>query len=263
MRFITDQSDDYPEWLARVATYERSVEYPIGNDWFSIDHGTDYLAFFMYLGTPHYMIAVEGDDLVGVGCGVLRHIEGKDCWYLCDLKVTPPYQGKAITHRLYRECVRLWSDRCLDAYAISMNKGDGSNPVLKLLQRLPGFSLSPRGVLNIYQVSAAQLPMVIDALKREDSICTGWISHEGRKDILLRSTGKKMPLYHLQYGPCADVSTARWDVDANGTYMFTTWDDAPMAELLREKGVCPSATATVASHRMTKGELGFILTSEI
>ena len=106
MKFHCLTPADRPQFQAGIASLEQNAIYPLGQDFFQIDHGTDYFAFFDRLGDVHYYIALEGQQVVAVGAGILRQVTDQQgqspqlAWYLCDLKVHPQYQGQLLSLRL-------------------------------------------------------------------------------------------------------------------------------------------------------------------
>lgn len=54
-----------PEERARfqpsIAVLEKVAAYPLGNDFFQIDHGVDYFAFFDRLGQVNYYVVLDGN----------------------------------------------------------------------------------------------------------------------------------------------------------------------------------------------------------
>ena len=83
-----------------IVAIEKIATYPLGDDFFKIDHGVDYFAFFDRLGKLNYYIMCDGEHVAAVGAGVLRqvpYLQGKspqEAWYLCDLKVHPHDQRR-------------------------------------------------------------------------------------------------------------------------------------------------------------------------
>ena len=96
-------------WLERIATFEKSIRYPYGRDFFSIDHGEDYLAFFNRLGKPHYLVAGQDEKPAAMACGVLRNLDGTKVWYLGDLKVDPAYRGRRLPAKLFIQGALRWA----------------------------------------------------------------------------------------------------------------------------------------------------------
>ena len=60
------------------------VTYPYGDQFFKIDHGKDYFAFFERLGKLYYYVLVDKHRVAGVVAAVLRHIPSHT-WYKKDL----------------------------------------------------------------------------------------------------------------------------------------------------------------------------------
>ena len=88
-----------------------------------------------------------------------------------------------------------------------------------------------------------------------------YLSLEGKKDIILQSTGSRMPLLHVQFGPCAEQGHPKPLDDY--VHMFCVSVDHPLLDVLKHQSIYPSATATVIHHRMEKWDWRFILTSDI
>lgn len=262
MRYLTNNDPDFSEWIMRVALHERSFRYPLGDDYFSICHGEDYLEFFRRMGEPHYMIAEERGRLAGMACGVLRQMKGKSCWYLCDLKVSRQYQGNGLPGELFLKASIRRGRLSQSVYAISMNPKEGENPMGRLLRRFPLYRLHGCGQLNVYQVDVSMLGPVMGALQQSGLACQGWLSNRGVKDIVLESTGEPVPLYHLQFGEWAD-GQADQQVDEEGTYMFCAWQGGGLARRIEQLGIQASASATVFSHGVSREDIGNILTSDI
>lgn len=89
------------DWIGEaIGALERGITYPLGEDRFAIDHGSDYFAFFDRLGETTTFVALDGDAVVGCATGVLRDIDRagrrSQAWYCCDLKVTRSHRGRRI-----------------------------------------------------------------------------------------------------------------------------------------------------------------------
>lgn len=261
IEFIATHHHDNKHWLKKASELEQSVRYPIGDDWFSISHGTDYMAFFRRLGEAHHLTAVDGNAIAAMACGVLRKTNSGLIWYLGDLKVSPTYQNTGLPKRLMESGIDRWGELDDRVYSISMNKRDQSNPVVRLMGRLPKSPLKKLGILNIYQVRSSELELVTKTLGKHGLPVNGWLSLKGIKDIVLESTGKPMPLYHLQYGPCSVKGSNK--IDVTGTYMFCAWADSNLATDLDALTLLDKSTATVMGNGLSKLDLDFILTSDI
>src|SRR5262249_32297502 len=93
LRFVHARADELAPYAESLAALERSIEYPIadGADTFRIDHGPGYERFFSTLGEAHFLLALEGDRVVGTIAGILRDadLRGKKTRvaYVADMKV--------------------------------------------------------------------------------------------------------------------------------------------------------------------------------
>lgn len=83
---------------------EAAIEYPAGERVFTIDHGSDYQAFFSGMGEAHFALALEGSVVVGNVVGVLKRVRlGKrslEALYVCDLKVGQDQRGRGVARGL-------------------------------------------------------------------------------------------------------------------------------------------------------------------
>jgi GNAT superfamily N-acetyltransferase len=258
---------DRSDFQVRVAGLEKGVSYPLGTDRFEIDHGEDYFAFFDRLGTLTYLAALDGDRVVAVLAGMLRRIPAapgkrlRRVWYSGDLKVDPDYRGQRIPWKMLLHAFPRKYPICSRGYAISMNPGDGSeNRVVRLLST---FWVAPTRVattLHLYSLDAESMRGLAPILESSRGPLS-YLSLAGKKDIVLESTGKPMPLLHVQFGPCAE-SGIPWPIDGS-VHMFCVPAGDPVESDLSAQGHVPSATATVLAHRMKRWDWRFILTSDI
>jgi len=67
-------AEERQHFQAGIGAIEQIARYPLGDDFFQIDHGQDYFAFFDRLGQVSYYIALIDEIVVAVGAGVLRQI---------------------------------------------------------------------------------------------------------------------------------------------------------------------------------------------
>ena len=190
----------------RIVALEKIATYPLGDDFFQIDHGDNYFAFFDRLGSVNYYIALMGTQVIAVGAGILQPSTNchdnseKPSWYLCDLKVHPAYQNYRISVRLLEFAINQNIQKCDRGYLISMNPGDGSaNRLVKMLTRFPIVSLRLATQLNIYSINIQEMKLLEPLLtKHRGSL--GCRNLAGIKDLRSMSTGDRFPLIHLQWG---------------------------------------------------------------
>lgn len=255
----------------RIAALESLATYPIGEDFFQLDHGPDYFAFFDRLGAVDYFVVREGERVVGVGANVLRRVPDtlggklRRAWYACDLKVHPEFRGRRIPHRIANYAFFRDYLRCPRGYAITMNPsgGPGANRVLKIADRWWNPTQTP-AQLEIYSVDAERMDRLRPRVEAERGPIS-FLSLRGVKDVVLQSTGQPMPLLHVQWGPSRPDEADRIVADPRPehAHMFCAPSGSGLARVVGEAGVEPFATATVLAHRMSSCDWSFVLTSEI
>ena len=250
-----------------IAALEQAAVYPLGDDFFQIDHGVDYFAFFDRLGQVHYYVALDGDQIAAVGAWVLRQVPDHQgevphfAWYLCDLKVHPNYQRQWLSLGLLRYAIASNRGTCDRGYAISMNPGDTrTNRLVKAFLRLTTVPLRHATTLGIYSLDAASMHNLEPLLTRHRGTIS-YLSLKGIKDLHLRSNGQVLPLLHVQWG---DISQAPMTAPLPGyTHMFCVPETDHLAMILAQQGIQPGAIASVISHGMDNTDWRFILTSDI
>jgi GNAT superfamily N-acetyltransferase len=251
----------------RLAAFDSHNKYPLGDDFFQLDHGSEYYAFFDRLGEVHAYVVLDGEVIAGGGIAILRRVPFRQgepprkAWYLCDAKVHPDRRGQRIGLRSVTRLFLSYYLRCPRAYGISMNPGDGSpNPVVRHAQRFKFAPMKPTGTLHLFSLDEEAMRRLEPVVVRHRGPVS-YLSLEGKKDLILESTGTRMPLLHVQFGPCAEKGYAR--PLPGHTHMLCALADDPLARELEGEGIRPSATATIISHRMSKSDWRFVLTSDI
>ncbi len=266
-RVVSIEHADRAEWASRVAALEEGIAYPLGDDWFEIDHGADYFAFFDRLGDLTYYAVVRDEQVIAGAAGIVRRVplepggEREPAWYLCDLKVHPDHRRPSTLGMLMWHSGKENYARCPRGYGITMNPADGSpNRVVSLAGR---YRLAPARlgcILRLYSLDA-------DAMRRfrrtveEHRGPTSFLSLGGIKDIVLRSTGAPMPLLHVQFGPCAEAGAG--EPVEGAVHMFCAPEGDPLDAAMASAGVEPTATASLVHHRMGRSDWTWVLTSDI
>lgn len=267
MKFVRVTQKLRPTYQKGVAALEAIATYPLGSDFFKIDHGADYFAFFDRLGRLEYRAAVAGDDVVAVGAGILRRVPFRQggplarTWYLCDLKVHPLHRGSRIPLKMLGSAF-LWNYlKCPRGYAITMNPGDGSpNRVVRLLKNFRWAPVRFAVNLEIFSLDHAQMTQAAPLVEKHRGPLK-FLALSGIKDIVLQSTGKAMPLTHVQFGPSGTHGVT---APLPGyVHMLCAPEGDALAQDLRATGLRPNATASVVHHRMENCDWRFVLTSEI
>lgn len=273
MRFVRIARRDRPAFQARLAALEKLATYPLGTDTFQLDHGPDYFAFFDRLGDVLYLAALEGDDLAAVGCGMLRRVPLRQgerptrAWYAADLKVHPDHRGEHLPLKLVARNF-VWNYlRCPRLYGITMNPpGGGENRIVRLAARWRWTPVGPGPLLQLWSLDADAMRRALPALERHRGPIR-FRSLEGVKDLVLGSTGRRLPLLHAEWGPAppahATVGALVEGPRPDHVHMACAPEGDALAADLRALGFAPDATATIVHHRMGRSDWRFVLTSEI
>jgi hypothetical protein len=254
-------------WQPGIVAIEATATYPLGDDFFQIDHGADYFAFFDRLGEVDYYIGLAQNQVAVVGAGILRQVafrqnaDLESTWYLCDLKVDPQHQGKLASVQILMYAIGTGIQRCDRGYLISMDPGDGSpNRLVKILERLALVPLRRAATLNIYSLDAGLMGKVQPLIEKY----RGEISYRslaGIKDLRLQSDGQVLPLLHVEWG--RGISDALVYPEVGFTHMFCAPSEDDLAIELTTMGILPDASASIVAHRMPDCDWRFVLTSDI
>lgn len=261
MKFHCITPEERLRFQPLIVAIEQIAQYPLGNDFFQIDHGENYFAFFDRLGEVNYYVALDGDRVAAVGAGILRQLPHSLAWYLCDLKVHPDYQRRRLSLRILHYAISDSMGRCDRGYSILMNPGDGSlSRLARIYQRFPLVQFHHSTTLNLYSFDAETIDR-LSPLLIEHRGPISYLSLQGIKDLRLTSTGQILPLLHVQWGVTAHQGNS---TPLPGyTHMFCAPVEDELAIALTAKDISPMATATVISQGMAESDWRFILTSEI
>lgn len=250
-----------------IAALEQAATYPLGNDCFRLDHGSDYFAFFDRLGQVNYYVALDGDRVAAVGAGVLRQVPDRQgevpcfAWYLCDLKVHPAYQRQRLSLRLLHHAIASNLEICDRGYAISMNPGDGCpNRLVRVFLRGAPDLFRFSTTLGIYCLDAVSM-QTLEPLLTTHRGPISYLSLKGIKDLQLQSNGQILPLLHVQWGSAAQTRIT--EPLLGYIHMFCVPENDELAGILTQQGIQPGAIASVISHGMDNSDWRFILTSDI
>lgn len=267
MKLVRIRPEERSRYQQRLADFEAHFTYPYGSDRFALDHGRDYYAFFDRLGEVHAHAFVADETLIGMGIAVLRRVpfrrgeRPRSAWYLCDGKTHPDHRGQKLSFRAGTRRFLPTYLRCPRGYAISMNPGDGSeNGVVRHALRFRLARLSVAGILGIYSFDAGAM-REIEPLLIQHRGPVSYLSLEGKKDLIMQSTKARLPLIHVQFGPCAEQGAP--EPSDGHTHMFCAHEGDALHRDLGALGITPSATATIIAHRMDRCDWQFVLTSDI
>jgi len=250
-----------------LAALDDHISYPLGNDRFRLDHGPSYYAFFDRLGKVSAYVMVDGQHLIGTGMAILRRVpyvtggKPRKTWYACDAKMHPDHRGRGLGMGAAGRHFLGHYLRCGHGYAISMNPADGrDNGVVRHAQRFRRARIHVAGILCIFSVDAEAMTRLAPLVVRHRGPLS-YLSLEGKKDLILDSTQARLPLLHVQFGPCAESGVPH-PVPGH-THMLCALETDELTRDLATEGIEPSATATIIAHRMDPCDWRFVLTSDI
>lgn len=259
------------QFQSQIASLEQFASYPWGDDFFKIDHGNDYFAFFDRLGEVNYYVALNDQQQVtGVGAGILRSVRyhvtdpPQLTWYLCDLKVHLQYQNQRLSLRLLRHAIAMGQPKCDRGYSISMDPAPGQpSPWIRILEKLTILPFRYSCALNLYSLDADSLTEILPNLQKTHGKI-GYRSLQGKKDLRLQKTKSLIPLLHLEWGEALmDDENLSWDPIPGYLHLLCTPAGSPIDQHLSDQSIVPSGTASVVSRGMEDCDWNFIMTSEI
>lgn len=242
--------------------------YPLGSDYFCLDHGEDYCKFFKRLGTLHMMVCQHDDKIIGTCAMILQHIPRKQitAWYLADLKIEPAYRGNKLPYYMITKefmSKYLKSNKC---YGITMDDQNKESKVLNISKKASflNFRLRQAGKLYIYSIDYK----LMKRLHRVLEIVRGdifYLSLNGIKDLVLQSTLKPMQLLHLQWGKNKDLITEKIYLlpQLGYTHMFCLHEHDPLKLIFDKNNITTTITATIVQYGMDDMDWSFVLTSDI
>lgn len=249
---------------------EKTFQYPLGGDFFYIDHGINYFSFFEKLGSPVFYGVFDAEKLIGLASGVLRNVRpykdknlSQKVWYLCDLKILPEYRGEKLTHQIFKKAFFINYLKCQRAFAISMNPSHGKNHVVKLLERMPYVPISIVETLFIYQIDIIQLKQLAPYFNSFEIT-----NNHGVKDLIIKSSGQLIDLTHLKFQLKSDSSPSttqlnqNFSLDFSGQLMFCLPSKHQFNSTLKNFKITPAASASILAYRF-KSDWDFISTGDI
>lgn len=264
MGLVSISRKNWPRFQAGAAAIEATATYPLGDDFFTIDHGANYFTFFERLGQVQYYVWQEQSRVAAVAAGVLRSVpKGRStasAWYLCDLKVHPDFRRQRIPLRLLARAFPFNYLRCPRGYAISMDPAQGPNRTAQLLARFRWLRFVNAGQLLLWSLDAPAMRRALPVLEQHRGPVE-FLSLGGIKNIVLRSTGQPLRLLHAQFGPLAARGNA--EIEDQAVHMFCTVKGDSLSQTMTDMGFTPTASATIISHRMSECDWTWILTSDI
>ena len=282
-KFLTlNTNEDLESANSLIKLFEEKLgqTYPLGNDSFKINHGSNYFLFFKRIGNLYYHIIVVNDnpsgsarrsdsdaehEIAGVAATVLRNYGNKKFWYICDMKIDPRFRGRGYTILMCLNLIPKFITMTASAYLISMDPQSQHiiHLTTKISNALPFLRIKHDITLKIYQLKKDQM-LISQKLLEELHGKVSYLSLGGKKDLILQSNGQPMKILHAQYGPFAEHTDIVTPNDESTTYMFCAPKNSVLDIKLLEHKIDTNVTATVIYHRMPEDfDFNWILTSEI
>lgn len=234
-------SSDLIQFQSQLLSFEKEFIYPLtSTENFYISHGADYTRFFERMGDSRYLLAFDGDSIVGMIAVVKKTIyfQGKSYqgFYLADLKIKQSYRGQGIAKAIYWKLLTSvpkyrYAWRWSFCYFVGMvgAKGDVSRA---FSGSLPTKLIHSLGYLNIYFVEPSQLKGLSEQIQTQiqasqtllnaqypkrlnmlnlssanDTVINKQATRDllGIKDIVLQHTGNAMNLCHINLHNLSDT----------------------------------------------------------
>lgn len=245
--------------------FAHNFQYPFGQDSFVIDHGQNYFTFFDRLGKPYIYIGEEDNKIIAMIIIVLRDIDlygqgiKQKIWYICDLKIHPNFRGNYFVQKVVEIVSAKYRYLSSKVYGVSMNSLKGPNRLISFANRINNLGLELSGELNFYLLTFSQLIKVKNLLIK-DYITFNFISLLRKKDLILNSTKKPLPILH--FSPNATFEDKFNNLNNNFLYMFCFSLDNPINTEFKRLKLPQVASASIISN-IKNCNWKFILTSDI
>lgn len=180
------------KYSSTLQEFEKQFTYPLGNDKFYLQHGekNDYFSFFEKLGKPNIMVLEKDNKIIGLCCAVLREINQKKYWYLCDFKIEKEHRGQ----KLYRLLMWKYFLPCYiqsqNAFAINMSNPENNKLFSHMgtIFKVFDVNIAPNYLYSFTGKNIVELPTSF------------WdnhliVSNNGDKDIVIK--GESQKLFHI------------------------------------------------------------------
>ncbi|AYV78563.1 MAG: hypothetical protein Edafosvirus18_12 [Edafosvirus sp.] len=260
----------------KIQDFEKKMshKYPLGNDFFTINHGKNYYKFFERMGDLNMQICTDkNDNVIATGCHILRNINNNKkvwtkVWYICDLKVDEKYRGNRISLKMLINTFVpsiIKSDKC---YGITMNDGNKENKIVKLAKKINygPIKFKSGGQIYIYSLNYNQMIIAQPIIERYMGPLY-YISLLGIKDLVLESNKKPMKLLHVNYNGIANFKKNRnaytFRPLRGYTHMFCCHENSPLFKQLTKNNIITDISATIIHYNMDNCDWKFLQTSEI
>lgn len=247
------------QWKNSLHQFEEHFTYPLGEDSFSIDHGQDYLAFFKRMGNAHLYATEKNGEVIAVGAGII-HSRFK-AWYLCDMKVHPDFRGQKIPVKMFRKYFLPCYIKSQKGFALNMENSSGKkNPITKIMENLPWTPFKQGARILFYYEDDVRTRDAMAILKSKRPNIS-FSSLKGIKDLVLKSSGTRIPLMHMEWNET--VSGASDRPLAEHLHMWSLDENSELNTLLADIGIKPKASGLIFHHRLAHLDWNELRTSEL
>lgn len=205
----------------KLKDMEKEFSYPLGDNIFFIKHGYqseyDYFAFFEQFGQPHFFVIQKESKIIGSICFILREIDKKKVWYICDLKIIKEEQSKKIVFILYNLLKEKLNNICNAFYFVNMSPVK-NNALFKIADKvLQGFKMDIQP-LYFYEVNKDN-PYITDKII---------LTNDSKKDIVINDISQQ--LYHAVDNNvierCSNIITKDIkEINKNNNIMFCSFEE--------------------------------------
>lgn len=176
----------------KLQNFEKEFTYPLGNESFYINHGLekDYFVFFEKLGKPNIMVLENNNEIIGLCCAILRNINGKNIWYICDFKIKKEFRGKKLYKKLMWKYFLSSYLKCQEAFAINMSSTVNNKLFFhtKKIFKIFNFKITEK---YLHAFEGKYLKEFSKSFWENYVI----VSNNGEKDIVIN--GKSQKLFHI------------------------------------------------------------------
>lgn len=222
---------------------EAEFTYPLGDSRFVIKHGyaagTDYFSFFEQFGTPHVFLVYHeaSEELVGVGCAVLRVINGEKVWYLGDFKIKKGHRGKGILKKIMAKHFLQMYFVANKMIAVNMSPPENNGLIQSVKSLFSYFDLKAEP-LYFFEWRKADVPPQFSS--------HAVVTNMGVKDIFIE--GSQYPLVHL-----CDTLHAKTHLRACSQNSLSSFPDDTVvmycgtAVAIQTMGLSPANASTVGT----------------
>jgi hypothetical protein len=242
-----ENRDKYNQALLQ---FEAFFRYPLGKDYFTINHGDDYFKFFDTLGEPYFFIAKESDEIIGVCVAVLRTIDippQEKVWYLCDTKVHPNYQGHGVVQKIFKYAFPGCWKISKTVYAITMDRaGSFPNKMASFAGRIPHLNIKFKGTLEFYLLEIGHNGSRHFVEKNKHR----FTSLDGIKNLVLESSGQPVRWMHYAQPHSSPTLWSNKPMgDDNGVkFMVCCPQDSEQSVYFQEMGLQAVSTASIIAN---------------